>query len=258
MFSSVLTGATGLGKSLFAITDIFSIMGDEDIRKRVKKTGKLDENDTEIIKDQIFKKSESLKKVLDKFSSKTFTVKEEEGQENYEVSIKISICETFNYIFDMREDFIIENIVHFFKDVFIEKAYTDVSKDIDKFEYKSYLKMLLPDSYLEVGASFDDSETQMKNFTKFKEIKSFDATLERPFIESLLLGFFFTNSAPLQNSILNLLERSCNEKGSLKDSVEKLELLFSEDHKNLYNKIAKKLNVLKNLTSNAQVILLEN
>jgi len=155
----------------------------------------------------------------------------------------------------MREDFVIENIVQFFKDTFIEKAYADTSKDIEKFEYENYLKMLLPDSYLEVGASYNESQSQMKNFTKFKEIKSFDAILERPFIESLLMGFFFTNSAPLQNSIINLLERSCNEKGSLKDSVEKLELLFSEEHKNLYNKIGKKLNVLKNLTSNAQVFL---
>lgn len=37
-------------------------------------------------------------------------------------------------------------------------------------------------------------------------IKSFDDIIERPFIESILIAFFFTKDNELQNDIMNLLK----------------------------------------------------
>ena len=217
----------------------------------------LDENDLEIIKDQIFKKPESLKQILNKFSSKTYTIKEEEEiDDNYEVDIKAGICDTFEYIMNMREDFIIDNIVTFFQNSFVEKVYSDTSKDIEKIDFVGYLKTLLPESDLESGGKYNAENTTFKNYTQYENTKSFDTVLQKPFIESLLMGFFFTSSARLQNSILSLIQRCCGEKEKVKDSIDKLELLFSEEHKLLYTKIGKKLNVLKNFVSNAQVIFI--
>jgi len=251
VINNVLTGFTGLGKSLLSFKDIF-IEEDNDKKKR-KKFGVSVESEAEVIKDQIFKKPESLKKILNKFSTKTYIIKNEESGENYEVDIKITICDAFDYIFDMREDFIIENVVEHFKTAFIEKTYHMKMDEIKKMDVTDSLKTLLPDSYAEVAGTVNTEESKFRNYTQFAEIKSFDAILERPFMESLLMGFFFTQSAPLQNALLGLLKRCCTEKKKLKESIDRLELLFSEEQKTLFAKIQSKIIKLKNLTSNAQV-----
>jgi len=244
-------GFTGLGKSLLFFKDIFS--EDEADKKKSRKIGVSIESEAEIIKDQIFKKPESLKKILNKFSSKTFTIKEEDSEENFEVDIKISICNVFDYIFAMREDFFIENVVECFKSVFLEKAYNSKREELEKMDLTEHIKNLLPDSYAEVSTTVDPAASKFKNYTKYEEIRSFDIILERPFLESVLLSFFFTQSAPLQNALLGILERCCTEKKRIKKSIKRLELLFSDKHKKLYTKMQSKLNKLKNLTSNAQV-----
>jgi len=214
-----------------------------------------EEIDLEVIKDQIFKKSDSLKRVLNRFSTKTYTIKEEDDQNN-EVGIKIGICEVFEYIFDMREDFVIDNIVHFFKDYFLERIIMANAENLDKIDFSQDLVTLLPDQYLQAGMTFVRNAKRLKNHTQYEEIKSFDEMLARPFMESLLMSFFFTNSSPLQNSLLHLIQRCCTQKSTLNDSIEKVELLFSDEHKKLYNKIRSKIIKLKNFTSNAQVLLL--
>lgn len=249
LLNNVFTGFTGIGKSFV------SIINDEDPSKKKSKSSALNaERESELIKDQIFKKSETLKKVLNKFSNKTFIIKEEEGEGFYEVDIKISICQTYELIFDMREEFILENFVEYFRTIFLNKTISMKQDDQKNIDLTQELATLLPDSYREVAGSIDNS-SKFKNYTAFQEIKSCDVVLGRPLIESVLLSFFFTQSAPLQNAILGVLQRMCSEKYRIKDSIEKLEPLFSDEHKQLYTTMQENLDTLKNLTSNAQIWL---
>ena len=56
----------------------------------------------EIINDPLFKKVKGLKKILDKCSNKTYTMKEDEQRFSCEIDIKIEICNIFIYLIDMR------------------------------------------------------------------------------------------------------------------------------------------------------------
>ena len=251
-----MDGMDGITRGFKAFTNIVKT----EVNKGKKKNARIfqstapppEELDLEVIKDQIFKKPESLKRVLNKYSTKTYTLKEEDDQSN-EVGIKIGICEVFEYIFDMREDFVIDNIVHFFRDSFLEKTYLTTGEELDRVNFSQELLTLLPDPYLKAGSPYVRNAKRLKNYTQYEEIKSFDEILSRSFMESLLLSFFFTNSSPLQNALLHLIQRCCTQKTTLNDSIDKVELLFSDGHKKLYDKIRSKIIKLKNFTSNAQV-----
>jgi hypothetical protein len=58
--------------------------------------------ETDIVTDPIFKKVQGLKKVLSKYTNKTFLIKEENSEFLIENSIKIKICEFLSYLLDMR------------------------------------------------------------------------------------------------------------------------------------------------------------
>eukprot|EP00330_Aristerostoma_sp_ATCC50986_P001521 CAMPEP_0114578378 /NCGR_PEP_ID=MMETSP0125-20121206/2923_1 /TAXON_ID=485358 ORGANISM="Aristerostoma sp., Strain ATCC 50986" /NCGR_SAMPLE_ID=MMETSP0125 /ASSEMBLY_ACC=CAM_ASM_000245 /LENGTH=96 /DNA_ID=CAMNT_0001768399 /DNA_START=3481 /DNA_END=3771 /DNA_ORIENTATION=- len=57
--------------------DILGMENEKQVKK-VKKIATLFEGDADINKEEAFKKSESLKKILSKFSNKTFTIKMDE------------------------------------------------------------------------------------------------------------------------------------------------------------------------------------
>lgn len=58
--------------------------------------------ETELVTDPLFKKLKNLKKILMKFGNKTFTLREDTNDENYDIQIKIQICNVFSYLMDMR------------------------------------------------------------------------------------------------------------------------------------------------------------
>jgi len=185
--------------------DILGMENEKQVKK-VKKIATLFEGDADINKEEAFKKSESLKKILSKFSNKTFTIKMDEDQ--YEVPIKIKVCELFEYIFDLKEDFVIFNIVEYFKNSFLEKTYKLQDEDVQNLDLNDVIKGLLPENNSSAGGDLEN-ESKFKNYTDFEHIRSFDSILEKPFIEVLLFSFFFTSAAPLQNSLLGLIRRVC-------------------------------------------------
>jgi hypothetical protein len=67
-----------------------------------------------VISDPLFKKVKGLKKILQKSINKTFTIKEEIKDVNFEVLIKIEICKIFSYMLDIRQDYYIDNAMGFF------------------------------------------------------------------------------------------------------------------------------------------------
>ncbi len=72
--------------------------------KKEKKVIFLNTFENEIVLDPLFKKVRALKKILSKYSNKTFTEREKDEVANYEDMIKIEICKIFTYLLDMRQD----------------------------------------------------------------------------------------------------------------------------------------------------------
>jgi len=205
--------------------------------------------------DPLFEKINCLKRILANFSNKTYTYKQEdENNKNYDVAIKIKVCELFNFLMDMLEDYHIDNLMEYFRYNFIEK-FKDAKEEFinEETNFDEFLQ-LLPENAVEVGEKIVKSG-KFKNFTQGEEFKFFDEILERPFMEILLLSFYFSDDSKLQNSIMGLVYRSSNQKLSFFNMINKLEILFSKEQIDVYesfNHLVQKLNLL---ISNSQVIL---
>ena len=60
-----------------------------------------------------------MKKILEKFSQKTFKLQKTDDKKQIDVEIKIQICHIFKLILQMREDYLLNNVVAFFKQEFV-------------------------------------------------------------------------------------------------------------------------------------------
>ena len=236
-----------LGKNF---QDIFSGKKEKESKGKVKFA--IAEKETRN-QDPLFERINCLKRILASFSNKTYTNKQDDEVKNYEVSIKIKICEVFNYLLDMREDYQIDNLMEYFRETFIEK-FKDCKEEFvtDEMNFDE-LQQLLPECASEVGEKIIKTNAKFKNFTKGEEFKFFDDILDRPFMEILMLGFYFSEDSKLQNSIMSLIYRSTTQKLTLFNMINKLEILFSKVQIEVYesfNHLVQKLNLL---VSNSQV-----
>ena len=243
--------------------DIINVGSSQLKDKRHKKKGITIEIEPDLIKDQLFKKPEALKKILNKFSNKTFIIKQENDETNYEVSVKIEICDIFEYILNMREDFLIDNAIEFFREKFYNEIFKMDESEWNNAKINQNILTLLPNSLQEVGKQMkkdddneeeeDEEKPRFKNYNENEEFKSFDMILKRSFIEIIMFAFYFTNNADLQNAIFKLLHSCCTEKDRMCKSITKLEILFTTEDQNLHQKLSNLLLKLKNLISNSQV-----
>jgi len=205
--------------------------------------------------DPLFERINCLKRILANFSNKTYTNKQDDGNKNYEVAIKIKICEVFNYVMDMREDFQIDNLMEYFREVFIEKVKEYKEEFVtDEMNFDEMLQ-LLPENASEVGEKILKG-LKFKNFTKGEELKFFDEIIDRPFMEVLLLSFYFSDDSKLQNSIMGLIHRCTSQKLTFFNMINKLEILFSKEQIDVYESFNHLVQKLNNLVSNSQVLFI--
>ena len=68
----------------------------------------------------MFKKINSLKKILQRFNKKTFTINKSEKEGDYEIPIKIEICKIFHRILDMRENYLVDNFREYYRQKFLQ------------------------------------------------------------------------------------------------------------------------------------------
>lgn len=71
----------------------------------------------ETVRDPLLRKLQSVKRVLNKFHNKTYNIQTHPTE--YEIEIKIEICKIFQYLLDMRLDFLIDNTISFFTNGFL-------------------------------------------------------------------------------------------------------------------------------------------
>jgi len=114
---------------------------------------------------------------------------------------------------------------------------------------------LLPENASEVGEKILKG-LKFKNFTKGEELKFFDEIIDRPFMEVLLLSFYFSDDSKLQNSIMGLIHRCTSQKLTFFNMINKLEILFSKEQIDVYESFNHLVQKLNNLVSNSQVLFI--
>lgn len=101
-------------------------------------------------------------------------------QIDYIVLIKKQICLILSDIFEWREDFYIENAIKYFE-----------NNEEDK------LISIMPQFSLDPSKSQSKRKTQFENYVGYEEVKDFDLVLQRPFVEVLILAFYFAKDSEL-------------------------------------------------------------
>lgn len=115
----------------------------------------------------------------------------------------------------MRENFLIDNFIEYYRMTFLQKIADGVNiwEDPDN-EIDNEIMSLLPDKIetvtnLEKVDKPDEQEVPFRKFFKGREVRDIDIYIDRPFIEVVTLAFYFTNEAKLQNQLLQILHRIC-------------------------------------------------
>ena len=168
----------------------------------------------------------SYKKFFTQFSAKTFTLKAS-PHTSFEIQIKSLICDIFDYILSMRDDFLLDNFFRFFT-----KAYTRRSNLGNIKDFKD----VFPEPVLKISSDYKE---ELKKKTKFLEpdLYNLDHILERPFLETLLLSFYLSHDAEVQEKIMGLIEKTTTISQRFYGNMQKLELLMTFEEKRTYIKI---------------------
>ncbi|EGR31182.1 MIR domain protein [Ichthyophthirius multifiliis] len=213
---------------------------------------------------------QSLLKLLQKYTNKTYKKKEIKISKDLEALIKIEICKIYEYLMDWREDFFINNIMKYFTEKFYNKYQILLEKPQknQELEYQKLEKELnqelqesLPENMFSVGEPIFKNQAfrkfkqfgYEKNNTKDEpEVNNIDDIIKRPFVESLIIGFYFAIDSDLQNSLMNLIYRCYNQKSKFLKNLNKINLVKSGQSDSAYQKMSKLISKLKALISYSQ------
>lgn len=197
--------------------------------------------------EDFLKRIVSYKKFFSQFSAKTFTVN---TNPNYlfEIEIKSLICDIFDYILGLRDDFLLDNFYRF-----LTRSYTRHSTS-SNFSSKSDLKRLFPKPVLKVS---HDSKSKLNKKQSFLEedLYNLDTILEKPLLETLLIALYLSQNSEVQQKIMGLIFKATTLSKRFFSNIQKLELLTTFQEKRMFIKINKYIDRLKisNFTTQASI-----
>ena len=180
-----------------------------------------------------FLKLHSFEKILHQHLNKNFLAQKDEKL--YFNEIKLQICKIFEFLLNYRFEYHLTHAMGYFNEFFLEKV-NEKNLIERKKEIFENMAQIFPSDVCEIGhANF------IKNY-----IKSFDEIINKPFIECLLIAFYFNRKTKeVENCIVNLIMKYCSQKTNFRKLFTKIELLITNEDKTLYqsmNSILKKLN----------------
>ena len=108
---------------------------------------------------------------------------------------------------DLRQDYLIDNAVAYFRETFAMKTHKLSIDEASKINFDSDFLSLFPEDMLASGEDYEKIVTKKPYTDDAPEVRSFDQMLERPFSEVLLLALYFTRNPELQNDIVDLIQR---------------------------------------------------
>ncbi|CAD8074919.1 unnamed protein product [Paramecium sonneborni] len=180
------------------------------------------------------KRYTSLFKLIKYFTTKTCKFQQ---QSKFFILIKKQICAIFQTLLEWREDIQIGKAINWF-----QKNQNDYSKIDDE---KS-VDQIMPNFSVDPGKFKKDDE----NIHPEEEIQDFDYILERPFVEVLILAFYFAQDPDLQNSVVNLIYKRFTQRKKLLLNLKKVSLVQADN--NSYKALSTLVNDIKNQISYSQ------
>ena len=214
-------------------------------KKQFKKTNFTMRDTFEKSQNSIFIKMQSFGKIIEKYLNKNFFSQNFENQTTDMIKdIKLQICKIFEFMLNYRYDFYLNNALAYFNECFLDKNKDKLNEK--KKEFNDSLAQMLPSEIYEINDKLNKKQENQVFYYKKNYMRSFDEILNKPFLESLMIAFYFnSNDDDLENSLVNLIVKYCNQKSTFRNFFLKLELLITNEDKTLYqsmHQIVKKLN----------------
>ncbi|CAD8204536.1 unnamed protein product [Paramecium pentaurelia] len=233
---------------------------------------KINKSSIETIRDPLLRKLQNVKRVLNRFYNKTFSA--QTNTSDYEIEIKIEICKIFQYLLDMRLDFMIDNAIAFFTNTFLpqilkkfshseKQQLRDSSENKTNLQhhivyyrqkYLTSLQGLLREDLLKPGQK-KFQQRGIKDHVQINRIRHFDRIIDRPFVEVLLKGFYFANDNVLQNHIVELIERYQNQRSEFCNYLKQIQMIMTNNLQIIYRTMYILVQKLKNNVQNSQIWL---
>lgn len=162
----------------------------------------------------------------------------ESGERSPEVQIKVIICKIFSYLMDWRQDYFLDRILAYFQDEFVAPSQVSGGvKEVDaagRIQLEEKLLQIVPEIHASIGEEIPmEAVPVVRDKSRVEEeIRSFDRIIQKPFIEVLILAFYFCRDELLQNKVTHLIYKCMNQRFELFRRIPKLNLVFSSDVNN--------------------------
>lgn len=281
----------GLSKEVVGtVKDVASIIGNNDSGKimKINKTDEGAEHNALVYNNPLMKGMVLLKHQLTQLTSDQ-TQRNSATQENI---IKTEICDLLHTMLDMRQDFLISNILAWYDGLIQKLPCGSPEKKADALEgiLEQELSSVLPAIY-KTGVARVDAKVQPKQNKEgrckglFQSKKNKKARLQffvnytgegdtpdletlftgerksnnkqQPFlgiVPSLFLSFYYTTDTDLEYKLLKLMMRMFNQREELVKNLRRLELIFEKEDVEIYSQIHKWIKDLKGLSEKSEVI----
>ena len=180
--------------------------------------------------------------------NKNFLAQKQQDEKFFYPEIKLQICKIFEFLLNYRFEYNLSNAMGYFNEVFFDKNKEKNFLERKKETLERIIEIFPSDIYVISGNAKNVKRTGF-NFLKNNFMRSFDEIINKPFIECLLIAFYFNlNNKELENSIINLIMKFCSQKENFRDLFARIELLVTNEDKTLYHSMNQ---IIKSLIENA-------
>ena len=289
---NVLGGFMGdFSKDLYGSVKNFANNVFGDLKKKSAQTTQNmmeEKEDAQFFGNPIMKGLIDIKNQLDQF-----VIAKEKKEDVHEIIIKEEICNLLNFMIDLRQDFLLSNVLGWYDSLsYKTKNYKEEKKDKLKKLTEEEMSRVLPVTpktgindidkkyhhpweprvMSKKGICVDmkklkqELEIKEKKFIKFTpeaEIPDLDtlfngveANINTPtqmILPSLLTTFYLCNNTTLQNKILTVIMRMFNQKRELVDNFDNLDVIFEKRNIAAYYKLEAWTTSLRVLAESSEV-----
>jgi len=218
------------------------------------------------------------------------TSEKETKEGNNEILIKEEICDLFNYLLDLRQDFLLSNVTGWYEDVIpklAEKKEVEDRSQIIKEAVEQNIITVFPDiartGIPEIDEKFKGKEekaglnvfqllrkkslfqkpTKFVKYTHESEIPDLDTLFTgvnhknidqcKQILPSLLITFYLANDTALENKLLTLIMRLFNQREELTENMKNLEMIFEKQDVAIYHEVEGWIEELRLQTQRSEV-----
>lgn len=196
--------------------------------------------DSRSLSDPVIRSATNLKNYLNLFKQNPFNGL---GKKTISHKIKLKICKIIEYFMDSRQDFLLNNVLEWFK-----------KQEDGNWEVQDLMN-LLP-SIIIVGNLNEISQrvknTEFHNSAEFL-LQDIQSVTDKNLIPKLFLCFVQCDNYKLQTRILSVIFRCFNQKRELLKNIKKVNVVFNDQDCYLIQWIKKNLQNFKHMSEQSEI-----